>query len=135
MINEVNRLLWPGNSPDFNAIEKAWPWMKKVTTRRGAASSKNVMAESWQRHWCKMKQEDIQKWVEGVPENIKRVIELEGGNEYQEGRNSKRSYKGRRRIGELFKHSFIVDESGDGEDYVSDDEFDDIEQDEEEEDS
>jgi len=73
--------------------------------------------------------------VEGVPENIKRVIELEGGNEYQEGRNSKRSYKGRRRIGELFKHSFIVDESGDGEDYVSDDEFDDIEQDEEEEDS
>jgi len=73
--------------------------------------------------------------VEGVPENIKRVIELEGGNKYQEGRNSKRSYKGRRRIRELFKYLFIVDELGDGEDYISDNKFDDIEQDKEEEDS
>ncbi len=28
---EVQRLLWPGNSPDLNMIEPCWFWMKKVS--------------------------------------------------------------------------------------------------------
>jgi len=28
-LHSVQRLLWPGNSPDLNAIEPAWPCMKK----------------------------------------------------------------------------------------------------------
>jgi hypothetical protein len=28
----VQRLLWPANSPDLNAIEPCWFWMKKKTT-------------------------------------------------------------------------------------------------------
>src|SRR6266516_1580934 len=35
-LHDVERLIWPGNSPDLNAIEPCWPWMKKTTTARGA---------------------------------------------------------------------------------------------------
>nr|KMM66459.1 hypothetical protein CPAG_02798 [Coccidioides posadasii RMSCC 3488] len=27
-IHKINRLLWPGNSPDLNMIEPAWMWLK-----------------------------------------------------------------------------------------------------------
>jgi hypothetical protein len=34
---QVQRLLdWPGNSPDLNAIEPCWPFLKRRTTARGA---------------------------------------------------------------------------------------------------
>ena len=42
--------------------------------------------------------------------NIQEVIRLEGGNEYKEGRALKRGYRGRRKVGELFKHAYIQDE-------------------------
>ena len=49
------------------------------------------------------------KWIEGIVRNTQEVIRLDGGDEYQEGRATKRSYHGRRRIKALFKHSFISD--------------------------
>ena len=106
---KIQRLLWPGNSPDLNAIEKAWPWLKKKTTSSGCPTSKKALEGAWIRAWRNLPQADIQKWIEGIVRNIQEVIRLEGGNEYQEGRAAKRSYHGRRRIGELFKHSFISD--------------------------
>ena len=30
-INEICKLLWPGNFPDLNMIEPAWPWLKRET--------------------------------------------------------------------------------------------------------
>ena len=52
-------------------------------------------------------------------ENIQKVLELEGGNNYKEGRAMKRGYRGRRRVGYLFKHAYIQDseEAYDEEDY------------------
>jgi hypothetical protein len=62
-------------------------------------------------------------------ENIKKVIALDGGNEYPEGRKSRRLYKGRRRIGELFKHSWIQEDDDEGNEDNAD--YEDLETDEE----
>jgi hypothetical protein len=83
---KVARLLWPGNSPDLNAIEPAWYWMKRKTTAKGAAKSRDEAVESWLRNWKELPQCQIQAWVERIPHHIAEIIRLEGGNEYKEGR-------------------------------------------------
>ena len=122
---KIQRLLWPGNSPDLNAIEKAWPWLKKKTTFHGVPRTKRALEQAWKGAWRDLPQSEIQKWIEGIVRNIQEVIRLEGGNEYQEGRASKRSYGGRRKIGQLFVHSFISDNAGD-------EDFEDIDEEQEE---
>ncbi|KIX09038.1 uncharacterized protein Z518_00116 [Rhinocladiella mackenziei CBS 650.93] len=107
----VKHLLWPGNSPDLNAIEKAWPWIKKRTTFHGPAQSIKELEKRWKLACNNLPQSQIQIWIEGIVNNIKKVIELEGGNEYPEGRETKRSYKGRRKVGEIYKHCWINDNS------------------------
>ena len=41
------KLLWPANSPDLNAIEPCWFWMKRQTTKRGIASGVGQMRKDW----------------------------------------------------------------------------------------
>jgi len=89
----VQRMIWAPNSPDLSAIEPPWFYMKRETTKHGAASSKKQMKEDWVQCWEEIPQEKIQAWVERIPINIQEVIRLEGGNEYQEskrGRNPDR---------------------------------------------
>ena len=82
----IERLLWPGNSPDLNMIEPCWPWMKRRTTAKGPPSSRLIAESMWHRTWDDLPQENIQAWIERIPRHIAKVIELEGGNEYCEGR-------------------------------------------------
>ena len=85
----VQRLLWCANSPDPNAIEAAWPWMKRKTTKKGAPKNRADAYTAWQAAWRELPQEKIQQWIERIPIHVRKVIELEGGNEYKEGRGSK----------------------------------------------
>lgn len=82
----VERLLWCGNSPDLNAIEPAWPWLKRRTTRQGAPKSRQEAIRAWHDAWEEMPQELIQGWIERIPRHVQEIIKLEGGNEYKEGR-------------------------------------------------
>ena len=36
--------------------------------------------------WDELPQKQIQQWIERIPYHISQIIELEGGNEYKEGR-------------------------------------------------
>ena len=36
--------------------------------------------------WKELPQEKIQYWIERIPVHVQKVIELEGGNEYKEGK-------------------------------------------------
>jgi hypothetical protein len=83
---EIQRLLWPANSPDLNMIEPCWMWMKRETTKKGPCHSKQELRERWVKCWKEISQERIQAWVERIARHVKEVIRLEGGNEYQEGR-------------------------------------------------
>jgi transposase len=83
---KVARLTWPRNSPDLNAIEPAWPYLKRITTKKGAPTSRAKAEVLWNKAWKELPQEKIQAWIEWIPEHIKRIIDCEGGNEYKEGR-------------------------------------------------
>ena len=39
----VLRMQWCPNSPDINAIEPTWFWMKKETTKRGASTNRKKL--------------------------------------------------------------------------------------------
>ena len=41
---------------------------------------------AWQAAWQELPQENIQQWIERIPWHVKQIIQLEGGNEYKEGR-------------------------------------------------
>jgi hypothetical protein len=85
-LHQVRRLIWCGNSPDLNAIEPAWPWMKRTTTKKGAPKSRKEAIIAWQAAWEELPLEAIQAWIERLPRHIEEIIKLEGGNEYKEGR-------------------------------------------------
>jgi hypothetical protein len=129
-------MLWPGNSPDLNAIEPAWFWLKRRTTQQGAPSTRAAMKQRWYKAWKDLPQEQIQKWIEAIPHHIQEIIRCEGGNEYQEGRKDfKRSFAGRRIKGKLSAHQFIDKEAQHkDEDWDSDaGEIDTVEEDDDEE--
>jgi hypothetical protein len=85
-------MLWPANSPDLNAIEPTWFWMKRETTKHGTATGIAQMKKDWLNCWKDLPQKKIQQWIERIPEHVKRIIELEGGNEYREGKNGRRRH-------------------------------------------
>lgn len=66
----VQRLLWPGNSPDLNAIECAWEWMKRYITKEGRHSSRNEAIRAWERSWAELPQAQIQAWIERIPRHV-----------------------------------------------------------------
>ena len=63
-------MLWPGNSPDLNAIEKAWAWLKRQTTARGCPKTRRELEAIWVNAWAALPQEKIQQWIEGVYHNV-----------------------------------------------------------------
>ena len=103
----VERLLWPANAPDLNAIEPAWWWMKRKTTARGASTTKKDLERAWVNAWKELPQSIIQQWIKRIPIHLQRVIDCEGGNEFSEGNQFKRSWKGRRLKGKLSSHSYL----------------------------
>ena len=83
---KIVRLLWCGNSPDLNAIEPCWPWMKRRITEKGAPRTRKEAEKAWIKYWKDLSQQRIQAWIERIPRHIQEVIRLRGGNEYREGR-------------------------------------------------
>ena len=83
---DIQHLLWPGNSPDLNMIEPAWPYLKRTTTKKGAPTTRLQATERWTTAWNNLEQSRIQAWIERIPRHIKMVILLDGDNKYKEGR-------------------------------------------------
>lgn len=123
ILHDVQRLLWPGNSPDLNMIELAWPHLKKATTRLGAPTSRTQAEKVWTREWKAIPQTMIQGWIERISHHIQEVIRLEGGNEYKEGRkpdqNLRKPRPGKLAIQAQLVSSVSVEEDDEWEDIVA----------------
>ena len=72
--NKIIRMLWCGNSPDLNAIEPAWWWMKRRTTRKGAPKSREEAIRAWSVAWQELPQETIQAWIERIPRHVQEIV-------------------------------------------------------------
>ena len=59
--------------------------MKRMTTKKGVFGKKDI-EERWMQCWKELPQEQIQAWIDRIPIHIQKVLDLEGGNEYKEGR-------------------------------------------------
>ena len=56
----VQQLLWPGNSPDLNAIKPCWPFLKRTTTKFRAPRTRDEMTKAWLKAWRELDQSQIQ---------------------------------------------------------------------------
>ncbi|KAF3389724.1 hypothetical protein DPV78_011730 [Talaromyces pinophilus] len=77
-LHEIHRLLWPGNSPDLNAIEPAWFWLKRRTTLLGAPGDRETAKKVWLKAWDELPQDWIRVWIERILFHIEEIIRLEG---------------------------------------------------------
>jgi hypothetical protein len=98
------------------------------------------MEKAWYQAWQDLPQEQIQQWIQAIPDHIQEIIRLGGGNEYKEGvQGFKRSWVGRRVKGKLSTLQFIdrkepqaSDSQDNSDDELFDDDLDDAEEEDEE---
>lgn len=50
VLHQICKLFWPGNSPDLNMIEPAWPWMKRETCKLGPPRTREEAMILWKNH-------------------------------------------------------------------------------------
>jgi transposase len=88
-LSGIAQLLWPGNSPDLNMIEPAWPHLKRVTTKKGPPTTRAEAERVWRQAWKELEQWRIQQWIERIPRHIEEIIKCQGDNTYREGKCDK----------------------------------------------
>ena len=64
----LERLDWPGNSPDLNPIELASPQLKRDSQKCKDWEKKSKLADIWREAWGKLDQEQqIRRWIDRLP--------------------------------------------------------------------
>ncbi len=59
-LHDIKKLLWPSNSPDLNASEHAWSYMRRHISRDYPTSTTmEQCAQQWRDQWEKLPQEQI----------------------------------------------------------------------------
>ena len=59
--------------------------LKRVTTKKGAPTSRIAAKKAWCEAQVELEQWRIQAWIERIERYIHKVIRLEGDNNYREG--------------------------------------------------
>ena len=68
-------MAWPGHSPDVNASEHAWPWLRRHVTRQFTPScTPQQCQQQWEAECEALPQEMINRWVMGIPKVVRRII-------------------------------------------------------------
>jgi transposase len=82
-VERIERMWWPGHSPDINASEHAWPWIRRHVTRDFTPSCTEAQCKrQWGQEWDAIPIEVINKWVMAIPEVVRRIIKHGGNNDF-----------------------------------------------------
>jgi hypothetical protein len=82
-VHFIEKLSWPGHSPDVNASEHAWPWQRKYVTRHNKPSRNAAeVQQQWEEAWDALPIEVINGWVDRIPEVVRRIIRHHGKNDF-----------------------------------------------------
>jgi transposase len=79
----IETMWWPGHSPEVNASEHAWPWIRRhVTSEFTPSCNATQCRKQWEQQWDAIPIETINRWVMGVPEMVRRIIKHGGKNDF-----------------------------------------------------
>jgi hypothetical protein len=83
---QVDKLSWPGHSPDINASEHAWPWTRRhITKDFYPSNTAEECKQQWKYEWERMPQEVINKWIDAIPDVVRKIILHGGKNDFHDG--------------------------------------------------
>jgi hypothetical protein len=73
----------PGNSPDMNAIEKAWMLMRiAITNVWNRPYTIEWTKRAWYAEWDAIEQDEIREWVHRMIKVNQEILDHEGGNKF-----------------------------------------------------
>jgi hypothetical protein len=83
---QVDKLSWLGHSLDINASEHAWPWTRRHITKDFHPSKiVEECKQQWKYEWERMPQEVINKWIDAIPDVVRKIILHGGKNDFHDG--------------------------------------------------
>ncbi|KAK7178253.1 cAMP-regulated phosphoprotein family protein [Paraphaeosphaeria sporulosa] len=83
---QIERMEWPGHSPDVNASEHAWPWIRRhITKEMPQSTCEEECRQQWEEQWNNLPQEQINKWIDHVAEVVRQIIKHHGDNDFHDG--------------------------------------------------
>lgn len=85
-VSAITKLEWPGHSPDINAHEHAWPWIRRHITKDFSPSTCEAECrQHWEYEWDQLPIEVINKWIDSIPGVVREIIKHGGNNDFHEG--------------------------------------------------
>jgi hypothetical protein len=82
-VERIESMWWPGHSPEINASEHAWPWIRRHVTTEFTPSCNAIQCRAqWEREWESIPMKTINRWVMLVPEMVRRIIKHGGKNDF-----------------------------------------------------
>ena len=79
----ITKIAWAGHSPDLNASEHAWPRIRRDVTKNFTPSKTEEECEQqWIQAWEELPISIINRWVDMVPEVVRRIIRSHGKNNF-----------------------------------------------------
>ena len=70
---------WPGNSPDLNPIENLWSILKQRLDELPQSNNLENLKKSLKMAWSNIDPSCLENLVAGMPNRIRKRLELEGG--------------------------------------------------------